>query len=142
MLDLQTLRTSPEERDLIARLDRLSKEAGSHSPSLATMQEALPDIEVQIDACYLSNPLATDLFWSHFNSDSSDDPRFFKRMLEAYPSQNRIIAERLAPAIGVDAARIFIANGATEAIQEVRRHGPGVGAVNQSQVYWPAGKPP
>ena len=119
MLDLQTQRTTPQERDLIARLERLSSSAGSHSPSLTMMQEALPDIDVRIDACYLSNPLATDLFWSHFNSDASKDPRFFMRMLEAYPSQNRIIAERFSHAIAVDPGRIFIANGATEAIQAV-----------------------
>ncbi len=119
MLDLETLRTTPRERDLIARLERLSLGAGSHSPSLATMQETLPDIDVQIDACYLSNPLATDLFWSYFNSNASEDPHFFRRLLEAYPSQNRTIAERLSPAIGVDSGRIFIANGATEAIQAV-----------------------
>lgn len=83
------------------------------------MQEALPDINVKIDACYLSNPLATDLFWSYFNSDASTDPRFFMQLLEAYPSQNRVVAERFAPAIGVDPRRIFIANGATEAIQAV-----------------------
>ena len=119
MLDLQTQRATPEERDLIATLEQLSLRSGSHSPSLATMLEALPDIDVKIDACYLSNPLATDLFWSYFNSDASADPRFFMRLLEAYPSQNRIIAERLAPTIGVDPGGLFIANGATEAIQAI-----------------------
>jgi histidinol-phosphate/aromatic aminotransferase/cobyric acid decarboxylase-like protein len=83
------------------------------------LQQAIPEIDVEIDACYLSNPLATDLFWTHFNADVLADPQLFKRMLEAYPSQNRRIAERLSPAIGVDANRLFIANGATEAIQAV-----------------------
>lgn len=40
-------------------------------------------------------------------------------MLEAYPSQNGAIAERLSVAIGAPADQLFIANGATEAIQAV-----------------------
>jgi histidinol-phosphate/aromatic aminotransferase/cobyric acid decarboxylase-like protein len=83
------------------------------------MQQEIPEIAVEIDACYLSNPLATDLFWTHFNADVLADPQLFKRMLEAYPSQNPAIAERLSGTIGVDANRIFIANGATEAIQAI-----------------------
>jgi histidinol-phosphate/aromatic aminotransferase/cobyric acid decarboxylase-like protein len=83
------------------------------------MQQAIPEIKIDIDACYLSNPLATDLFWSHFNADVLADPQLFKRMLEAYPSQNKAIAERLATPLGIDASHLFIANGATEAIQAV-----------------------
>ncbi|NQW16131.1 MAG: histidinol-phosphate aminotransferase family protein [Chloroflexi bacterium] len=83
------------------------------------MQESLPDINVAIDACYLSNPLATDLFWKFFNSDVQMDDQLFRRIVEAYPAQNANIAERLAPAIGVDSSRILMANGATEAIQAI-----------------------
>ena len=117
--DLSLIRISPKEHEILAKLEQLSAGSGSHSPSLGTLQQAIPEINVEIDACYLSNPLATDLFWTHFNADVLADPQLFKRMLEAYPSQNRRIAERLSPAIGVDANRLFIANGATEAIQAV-----------------------
>ena len=117
--DLSLIRISPTEREILNKLEQLSAESGSHSPSLATMQQAIPEIKVDIDACYLSNPLATDLFWSHFNADVFADPQLFNRIIEAYPSQNRAIAERLSPTIGVEAEHIFIANGATEAIQAV-----------------------
>jgi histidinol-phosphate/aromatic aminotransferase/cobyric acid decarboxylase-like protein len=113
------IRISPTEHDVLNKLQVLSAKSGSHSPSLATMQQAIPEINVEIDACYLSNPLATDLFWTHFNADVLADPQLFKRMLEAYPSQNRAIAERLSQAIDVEPNRIFIANGATEAIQAI-----------------------
>jgi histidinol-phosphate/aromatic aminotransferase/cobyric acid decarboxylase-like protein len=83
------------------------------------MQQSLPEIQVDIDACFLSNPLATELFWRYFNADVLDDELLFKRMLEAYPSQNRVIAEELSSAIGVEPGRLFIANGATEAIQAI-----------------------
>ena len=99
------VRTSARERDLVDELERLSSGSGSHSPSLERMRQALPGIHIDIDACFLSNPLATDLFWTHFNSDVLDDPQLFKRMLEAYPSQNRIIAGRLASTVGVEPSR-------------------------------------
>ncbi|MEX0761254.1 MAG: histidinol-phosphate transaminase [Dehalococcoidia bacterium] len=113
------IRISPRERHLMDRLERLSSRSGSHSPSLATMQQALPEISVDVDACFLSNPLATELFWSYFNSDTVGDPQFITRMFEAYPSQNSVIAERLSSTVGVSPSRIFIANGATEAIQAI-----------------------
>ena len=117
--ELGVIRISPQERVLMENLERLSSSSGSHSPSLATMQQSMPEVHIDVDACFLSNPLATDLFWTNFNSDVLDDPQLFKRMLEAYPSQNRVIAEQLAPTIGVEPGRVFIANGATEAIQAV-----------------------
>ena len=113
------VRMSTEERDLMDKLQQLSSRSGSHSPSLAAIQHALPEIRIDIDACFLSNPLATELFWTHFNSDVLADPTLFKRLVEAYPSQNTRIAERLSSAIGVEASRLFIANGATEAIQAI-----------------------
>lgn len=119
LLDLSPIQISPYEREIISKIEQLSAKSGSHSPSLATIQLTIPEIKVDIDACYLSNPLATDLFWSHFNADLLVDPDHFKRMLEAYPSQNRAIAERLSGALGIDSDRLFITNGATEAIQAV-----------------------
>lgn len=113
------IKLSPKELEMLATLERLSAKSGSHSPSLATIQKAIPEIKVEIDACYLSNPLATDLFWSYFNSDVDSDPALFRQMIEAYPSQNQAIAERLSPAIDVESDRLLITNGATEAIQAV-----------------------
>ena len=119
LTNLSPLKISPKERALLRQLEELSARSGSHSPSLGTMQKAIPEIVIDIDACYLSNPLATDLFWSYFNADILADPQLFKRMLEAYPSQNRAIAERLSVAIDTPADHLFIGNGATEAIQAV-----------------------
>ncbi len=119
LTDLSPIRISPTEQEILNKIKRLSSRSGSHSPSLSTMQQAIPEINIDIDACYLSNPLATDLFWSQFNADVLADPQLFKRMLEAYPSQNGAIAERLSATLGIDADRLFISNGATEAIQAV-----------------------
>jgi histidinol-phosphate/aromatic aminotransferase/cobyric acid decarboxylase-like protein len=119
LTDLSPIQVTATEREILGRIQLLSDQSGSHSPSLNTMQQAIPEISIEIDACYLSNPLATDLFWSHFNADVLADSQLFKRMLEAYPSQNRAIAERLSSAINVDPRSLFITNGATEAIQAV-----------------------
>ena len=110
---------SPEEQLLINRLQLLNANSGSHSPSTATIQEAIPQLNVNIDACFLSNPLATDLFWSYFNTDAPQNSQSFKRMIEAYPSQNRVVAEKLSSMVGVEPRSIFVSNGATEAIQAV-----------------------
>jgi len=110
---------SPEEQLLINRLQLLNANSGSHSPSTATIQEAIPELNVNIDACFLSNPLATDLFWSYFNTDAPQNSHSFKRMIEAYPSQNRVVAEKLSSMVGVEPRSIFVSNGATEAIQAV-----------------------
>ena len=86
--ELGVLRTSPQERALMESLDRLSSSSGTHSPSLATMQQSLPEVHIDIDACFLSNPLATELFWSYFNREVVNDQQLFKRILEAFPSLN------------------------------------------------------
>ena len=44
------------------KLQSLKEEAGSHSPSLFTIIEAIPELTVKVDACFLSNPYATELF--------------------------------------------------------------------------------
>ena len=119
LIDQSLIRISAEEYGFMERLERLNSSSGSHSPSLNTVQQAFPELSVDIDACFLSNPLANDLFWKYFNSDIVDDPRLFKRMLEAYPSQNRVIAEKLSSTVGVESGHIFISNGATEAIQAI-----------------------
>ena len=113
------IRISPEEQCLVNRLDLLNANSGSHSPSVATVQQAIPELNVNIDACFLSNPLATDLFWSYLRRDAPQNSQLFKRMIEAYPSQNRIIAEKLSSTVGVEPGCIFVSNGATEAIQAV-----------------------
>ena len=47
----------------------LKKDSGSHSPSIATILEKIPDLKIDIDACFLSNPYATDLFLKYLDTD-------------------------------------------------------------------------
>ena len=54
------------KEELIRQLRLLKEEAGSHSPSIFTIKEAIPELKVKVDACFLSNPYATDLFLEYF----------------------------------------------------------------------------
>lgn len=103
---------------LIAQLRQLKEEAGTHSPSIFTIKEAIPELNVKVDACFLSNPYATDLFLDYFKRELLDTGGL-RDLLEFYPSQNRVIAETLSAAIGINPDNIFIGNGAIEIIQTV-----------------------
>jgi hypothetical protein len=49
-----------------------------------------------IDACFLSNPYATDLFLDYFKKELLGEDLAIRDMLEFYPSQNNVIASSLA----------------------------------------------
>ncbi|GFZ83671.1 aminotransferase [Aquaticitalea lipolytica] len=106
------------KEELIRQLRLLKEEAGSHSPSIFTIKEAIPELKVKVDACFLSNPYATDLFLEYFKRELLDTGGL-RDLLEFYPSQNRVIAESLSSAIGIHPDNIFIGNGAIEIIQTV-----------------------
>lgn len=96
----------------------LKKQAGSHSPSIFTFKQKLPELEIKVDACFLSNPYATDLFLDYFTREIINTGKI-RELLEFYPSQNQVIAEILAEFLEVNANQIFIGNGAIEIIQAV-----------------------
>ncbi len=106
----------PGEADLLAQLRSISSEAGSHSPSRFTLQDLVPSLQIKIDACFLSNPYATDLFMDRLKSDMLDTGNL-RDLLEFYPSQNSHIASLIASQIDVEQERVFVSNGAGEAIQ-------------------------
>lgn len=109
---------SGDEAVLAARLAELSEAAGSHSPSLLTLREQLPDLEIGVDACFISNPYATQLFLDHLQRELIDTGEI-RDVLEFYPSQNRVIGALLAGHFGLDPRSVFVANGAIEIIQAV-----------------------
>lgn len=106
------------EAEFADKLVALKAESGSHSPSLLTLREELPDLEINVDACFISNPYATQLFLDYFKAELLDTGAI-RDVLEFYPSQNQVIAALLAGHLGIDADRIFVGNGAIEIIQAV-----------------------
>lgn len=96
----------------------LKSRSGTHSPSIFTMLEEIPELKIKVDACFLSNPYATELFLEYFKRELIDTGKI-NRVLEFYPSQSSEIAELLGKNLKIDPARIFVGNGAIEAIQAV-----------------------
>jgi histidinol-phosphate/aromatic aminotransferase/cobyric acid decarboxylase-like protein len=107
-----------EEKLLAQKFNKLKQEAGSHSPSIFTFKQKLPELDIKVDACFLSNPYATDLFLSYFKQEVMDTGKI-RELLEFYPSQNNVIAELLGEFLKVKPERIFVGNGAIEVIQAV-----------------------
>jgi histidinol-phosphate/aromatic aminotransferase/cobyric acid decarboxylase-like protein len=95
--------------------------SGSHSPSVAEVERALPGL-VEVDACFLSNPYATDEVMRRLRGVSSQT---LEQMVSHYPSQGAALAEVLAPSVGVRSDRLLVANGASEAIQALVARAPG-----------------
>lgn len=112
------IKFTKSEQQLVQRLQVLKDEAGSHSPGVFTFRQKMPEINIKVDACFLSNPYATDLFLYHFNLEIVSPGRI-RELLECYPSQNAVIAEILSPCLNISPEYLFIGNGAIEIIQAV-----------------------
>jgi histidinol-phosphate/aromatic aminotransferase/cobyric acid decarboxylase-like protein len=106
------------EQALVERIKRLKKEAGSHSPSAWTLAKLIPELRLKVDACFLSNPYATNLFLMHLHREVIR-PRKLRALLELYPSQNRVIAAKLGRVLDLEPETIFVGNGAVEIIQAI-----------------------
>ena len=51
------------DKQIIEKLLRIKKYSGNHSPSLKEIEAVVGYNPVKIDACFLSNPYATDLIY-------------------------------------------------------------------------------
>src|SRR4051794_4714855 len=73
----------PDERTVREALRQLKARSGSHSPSVGELELALPGM-IRVDACFLSNPYATDAVMTRVRELG---PRQLERMVSHYPSQ-------------------------------------------------------
>jgi len=110
------MQLTEREKSLFATLHEMKMEAGSHAPSVYMIRDRIPDLEIKVDACFLSNPYATDLFIERLGSDLIETGEL-RNVLEFYPSQNHHVAALLERTIHIDKQHIFVCNGAIEAIQ-------------------------
>lgn len=115
----ETRKRSDEMGDnqLLRKFRELKSLSGTHSPSIDVLIKEL-DIRIKVDACFLSNPYATDLFLEHFYEDFVSKTTF-RDLLEHYPPQNKDISKRLSQYLKVSPENIFIGNGAIEIIQAI-----------------------
>ena len=100
------------------RFRELKQVSGTHSPSLNTIKDSFPELKIDVDACFLSNPYATELFLTYFKKRLLDTGEINK-LIEFYPSQNKIISGYIGEAINFNPKNIFVCNGAIEGIQAV-----------------------
>ncbi len=106
---------APRPRDvheIASTLRTLKERAGSHSPGISEIERALPGA-VRVDACFLSNPYATDVAMSRLRELP---PGRLERMVAQYPAQASVAGALLAPAVGVLDEQLVVANGACEVI--------------------------
>jgi histidinol-phosphate/aromatic aminotransferase/cobyric acid decarboxylase-like protein len=115
-LSTSTEHLTQRETEIMHTLQAIKADSGSHSPSLFTLHDRIPDLEIKADACFLSNPYATDLFIERLTTDLLATGEL-RKVLESYPSPNNHVASMLERAIDVERERIFVCNGAVEAIQ-------------------------
>lgn len=112
------VKLSSKEIIISQKIKKLKEASGSHSPNIFTIASEIPDLQLKIDACFLSNPYATDLFMEYFKKELVDTWKL-RDIIEFYPSQNHVIAEIIAKTINVSPDNIFVTNGAIEAIQAI-----------------------
>jgi histidinol-phosphate/aromatic aminotransferase/cobyric acid decarboxylase-like protein len=110
-----------DEGQITRALQQLKADSGSHSPSVAQIERAIPGL-VQVDACFLANPYATTEVMLRLRRLGTGT---LERMVAHYPSQAPAIAELLAPHLGVPAECLHLANGACEVIQALLASRPG-----------------
>lgn len=96
----------------------LKTQSGTHSPSIETLRQSIGELQIKIDACFLSNPYATELFLKYLENDLIKN-QGLRDYLEYYPPQNKSIAENISKFTGVESEKIFVGNGAIEIIQAV-----------------------
>ncbi len=109
---------TPQEKFVSTAIKKLKENSGSHSPSLFTLAHQFPDVKIKVDACFLSNPYASQLFFKFFQEEFQNK-RNFENLIQYYPSQNTIIAQLVARHLDISAKNIFMGNGAVEVIQAV-----------------------
>lgn len=107
-----------EEEIFYNKFKELKSKSGSHSPSIISLMEEMGGNSIKVDACFLSNPYATEVFIDFFEKELVTTKKLH-HIIEAYPPQNQEIALYLSQNINIPAENIFIGNGAIEIIQAV-----------------------
>ncbi len=108
-----------KEKVFLDEFKSLKEKSGTHSPSILSLMDKSEGSKViKVDACFLSNPYATELFIEFFEKELVRTQKLH-HIIEAYPPQNREIAHYLAKSIKVPEENIFIGNGAIEIIQAI-----------------------
>ena len=105
------IQLSEKEQCFYDKFLELKRQAGSHSPSIFKLLKDFPEVSVKVDACFLCNPYAFDLFYEHLQKTD------LQKYIKFYPPQNHEVAANIAKWRGIPAERILVGNGAIEIIE-------------------------
>lgn len=89
---------------------KLKSDSGLHSPSVFELKNFL-NIDIKIDACFLCNPYAFDLFMNFFKE------KCLKDYIKYYPPQNKILCKLLSKAVNLNSDYLILGNGAIQLIE-------------------------
>jgi hypothetical protein len=118
-----------DERAVAGVLRELKTASGSHSPSVIEVERALPGL-VGVDACFLSNPYATNVVMSRLRAL---DPSRLERMVSHYPSRGLRLRRCSQSSLAVPAEKVCVGNGACELIHALL-------AAARGPLLWPANR--
>jgi len=93
---------------------KLKSDSGLHSPSVYELKNDLK-IDVSVDACFLCNPYAFELFMDNFKKIDLTD------YIKYYPPQNKILSNLLSKNIDINPEYLLIGNGAIQLIELIMR---------------------
>lgn len=94
--------------------NKIKSNSGLHSPSVFELKNDLK-IDIEIDACFLCNPYAFDLFVKNFNKKNLTD------YIKYYPPQNKTLSKILSKTINVNSEYLIIGNGAIQLIELITK---------------------
>ena len=92
----------------------LKSNSGLHSPSVFEIKKFL-NLSIDVDACFLCNPYAFELFMENFKSHDVTD------YIKYYPPQNKILSEILSKTLNINPEYILLGNGAIQLIELIMR---------------------
>jgi histidinol-phosphate/aromatic aminotransferase/cobyric acid decarboxylase-like protein len=92
----------------------LKSNSGLHSPSVFEIKNYL-NLKIDVDACFLCNPYAFDLFIENFNKEDLTD------YIKYYPPQNKILSQVLSKTLGINSEYLLLGNGAIQLIELLMR---------------------
>ena len=100
-----------KEAAFYQRFLQLKSEAGNHSPSIYRLLSEFPEVSIKVDACFLCNPYAFDIFMQKLNEVDLEP------YVKFYPPQNEEVAKKISQFCGVPPEQILVGNGAIEIIE-------------------------
>lgn len=88
--------------------------SGLHSPSPSEIVKEL-DLTIDIDACFLCNPYAFDLYMEYYKEED------LTSYMKFYPPQNNVLAKKLGDALNLNSDYLMLGNGAIQLIELILR---------------------